>query len=112
MGASAGCRKTVCAELPILRLFSSEKLKENPDPKCVYVTPKRELAEIVRQDWDKRFSTIDRNVVILTGETAIDLKLIAKVIKFQFYFYDFCLSFATCATNSPTRSFFIFYIKN
>ncbi|CAF4053652.1 unnamed protein product, partial [Rotaria sp. Silwood2] len=78
LGASTGSGKTICAEFAILRLFSNEKLKENPDPKCVYVTPKEELAEIVRQDWDRRFATIGRKVVMLTGETATDLKLIAK----------------------------------
>ncbi|CAF3930211.1 unnamed protein product [Rotaria magnacalcarata] len=78
LGASTGCGKTICAEFAILRLFSNEKLKEVPEPKCVYVTPKEELAEIVRQDWDRRFATIDRKVVMLTGETATDLKLIAK----------------------------------
>ena len=79
LGASTGCGKTICAEFAILRLFSAEKLKENPEPKCVYVTPKEELAELVRQDWDRRFATIGRKVVLLTGETATDLKLIAKV---------------------------------
>ncbi len=79
LGASTGSGKTICAEFAILRLFSNEKLKENPEPKCVYVTPKEELAEIVRQDWDRRFATIGRKVVLLTGETAADLKLIAKV---------------------------------
>ena len=78
LGASTGSGKTICAEFAILRLFSNEKLKENPEPKCVYVTPKEELAEIVRQDWDRRFSTLNRKVVVLTGETATDLKLIAK----------------------------------
>ena len=78
LGASTGCGKTICAEFAILRLFSAEKLKDLPEPKCVYVTPKEELAEIVRQDWDRRFGSIGRKVVMLTGETATDLKLIAK----------------------------------
>ena len=42
------------------------------------MTPKEELAEIVRQDWDRRFATLDRKVVLLTGETATDLELIAQ----------------------------------
>ena len=95
LGASTGSGKTICAEFAILRLFSNEKLKENPEPKCVYVTPKEELAEIVRQDWDRRFATIGRKVVVLTGETATDLKLIAKVkfktkqkrLKIDFFFW-------------------------
>jgi len=78
IGASAGCGKTICAEFAILRLFSPEKLKENPEPKCIYVTPKEELAEIIRHDWEQRFASLGRKVVVLTGETATDLKLIAK----------------------------------
>ena len=60
-------------------MFSDETLKENPEPKCVYITPKEELAEIVRQDWDRRFSDLGFKVVLLTGENATDLKLIARV---------------------------------
>ncbi|CAF4020508.1 unnamed protein product [Rotaria sp. Silwood2] len=78
LGASNGSGKTICAELAILRLFSDEKLKEISEPKCVYITPKEELAEIIRKDWDKRFGIIDRKVVMLSGEISIDLKLIAK----------------------------------
>lgn len=75
LGATIGSGKTICAELAILRLFSSEISQA----KCVYVTPKQELAELVRENWEERFTTIGKNVVILTGETAIDLKLITKV---------------------------------
>ncbi|CAF0999985.1 unnamed protein product [Rotaria sordida] len=78
LGASNGSGKTICAEFAILRLFSDEKLKEISEPKCVYITPKEELAEIIREDWDKRFGIIDRKVVMLSGEISIDLKLIAK----------------------------------
>ncbi|CAF0874013.1 unnamed protein product, partial [Didymodactylos carnosus] len=78
LGASTGSGKTTCAEFAILRLFSSEKTKESSDQKCVYITPKEELAEIVRLDWEKHFLTIEKKVVLLTGETATDLKLIAK----------------------------------
>ena len=76
LGATNGCGKRICAELGILRLFSNAEISE---PKCVYITPKEELAEIVYQDWSEKFGKIDRKVVILTGETAMDLKLIAKV---------------------------------
>lgn len=95
LGATTGSGKTICAEFAILRLFSDEKLRENPEPKCVYVTPKEELAEIVRQDWDRRFGAIGRKVVMLTGETSADLKLIAKVniqnrrnVNFTTFFYS------------------------
>ena len=43
IGAPTGSGKTVCAEFAILRMFSA-----NPDGKCVYVTPKEALAELVR----------------------------------------------------------------
>jgi len=79
LGVSNGSGKTTCAEFAILRLFSDEKLKEIPESKCVYITPKEELAEIVRKDWNNRFGMIERKVVILTGETPTDLKLLANV---------------------------------
>ncbi|CAF3659873.1 unnamed protein product [Rotaria sp. Silwood1] len=78
LGASNGSDKTICAEFAILRLFSNEKLKEITEPKCVYITPKEELAKIIRQDWDTRFGIIDRKVVMLSGEISTDLKLISK----------------------------------
>ena len=79
MGASNGCGKTICAEFAILRLFSLEKSKEILEPKCVYITSKEELGEIVQQNWNRHFGMIDRKIVMLTGESATDLKLIAKV---------------------------------
>lgn len=81
VGASTGCGKTICAEFAMLRLFSDEKCKDNPEPKCVYITPKEEMAEIVRKNWDTRFGGLGRKVVVLTGENATDLKLIARVSK-------------------------------
>lgn len=74
LSATNGSGKTICAEFAILRLFS----KEISESKCVYIIPKEEWTEIVRKDWAQRFEMIDRKVVMLTGETAIDLKLIAK----------------------------------
>lgn len=103
IGAPTGSGKTVCAEFAILRMFSA-----NPDGKCVYVTPKEALAELVRQraqlnissvlkfistskvnaclliqihaDWHNKFSLqLGKKVVMLTGETATDLKLLSKV---------------------------------
>ncbi|RWS27216.1 U5 small nuclear ribonucleoprotein 200 kDa helicase-like protein, partial [Leptotrombidium deliense] len=75
VGAPIGSGKTVCAEFAILRL-----LTVNPqEPKCVYVTPKDQLAEIIYNDWSHKFGTLlGKKVVLLTGETATDLKLLAK----------------------------------
>ncbi len=46
IGAPTGSGKTVSAEFAILRMFSS-----NPDGRCVYVTPKEALAELVGITW-------------------------------------------------------------
>ena len=73
IGAPTGSGKTVCAEMAILRLFSS-----NPEGRCVYVTPMDPLADNTYADWHNRFSSLGLKVVILTGETGTDLKLLAK----------------------------------
>eukprot|EP00096_Caligus_rogercresseyi_P012340 TRINITY_DN5132_c0_g1_i1.p1 TRINITY_DN5132_c0_g1~~TRINITY_DN5132_c0_g1_i1.p1 ORF type:complete len:1550 (-),score=525.80 TRINITY_DN5132_c0_g1_i1:223-4416(-) len=72
--APPGSGKTVAAELAIFRLF--ETCEEGG--RCVYVTPKQALAEIVYEDWQPRFGGLGKKTVLLTGETATDLKLIAK----------------------------------
>ena len=46
--------------------------------RCVYVTPLQDLAEVVYADWQPKFGSLGKKVVLLTGETATDLKLIAK----------------------------------
>jgi pre-mRNA-splicing helicase BRR2 len=75
VGAPNGSGKTVCAEFAILRLLT---IMQN-EAKCVYVTPKDQLADIVYADWMHKFGMIlQKKVVLLTGETAIDLKLLAK----------------------------------
>lgn len=51
VGAPTGSGKTICAEFAILRLFS-----QTPEGRCVYVTPKEALAEIVYADWTQKFS--------------------------------------------------------
>ena len=50
----------------------------NPEGRCVYVTPMQELADIVLADWQNKFGALGKKIVMLTGETATDLKLIAK----------------------------------
>ncbi|KAL3205213.1 hypothetical protein MRX96_011116 [Rhipicephalus microplus] len=74
VGAPTGSGKTICAEFAILRLFS-----QVPEGRCVYVTPNEALAEIIYSDWTQKFSLqLNKKVVILTGETGTDLKLLAK----------------------------------
>ena len=63
----------MCAELALLRLF-----QWNADGRAVYVTPMEALAENVYADWQPKFAQIGKRVVLLTGETGTDLKLLAK----------------------------------
>ena len=74
VGAPTGSGKTICAEFAILRLFSSSQA----DAKCVYIAPKSELCEIACRQWEEKFAPLGKKIVILTGETATDLKLINK----------------------------------
>lgn len=74
IGAPTGSGKTICAEFAILRM-----LLHNPDGRCVYVTPIEALAELVYADWHNKFALqLGKKVVLLTGETGTDLKLLAK----------------------------------
>ena len=73
LGAPTGSGKTICAEFAMLHLFDV-----SPDAKCVYVTLKAELCEIVRREWDVKFGALGKKVAVLTGETATDLKIISK----------------------------------
>ena len=70
-----GSGKTIIAEFAILRLLTS-----SPDTaRCVYVTPIESLADLVYVDWQRKFGMqLGKKVVLLTGETATDLKLLAK----------------------------------
>uniref|UniRef100_A0A8C4RBC9 Activating signal cointegrator 1 complex subunit 3 n=1 Tax=Eptatretus burgeri TaxID=7764 RepID=A0A8C4RBC9_EPTBU len=74
VGAPAGSGKTICAEFAILRL-----LLQNPEGRCIYVTPLEALAELVYADWQQKFGmALGRRVVLLTGETSADLKLLSR----------------------------------
>ena len=76
VGAPTGSGKTLCAEFAILRLFA---LPTKAAPKCVYVTPNEQLAEITYNNWSRRFgNNLGKKVVLLTGETSVDLKLLAR----------------------------------
>ncbi|GLV40316.1 Brr2 U5 snRNP complex subunit [Carabus blaptoides fortunei] len=74
IGAPTGSGKTTIAEFAVLRLFS-----QNADGRCVYLVPQEALAELVFADWHNKFGQLlGKKVVLLTGETGTDLKLLAK----------------------------------
>uniref|UniRef100_A0A8C1UCC1 Activating signal cointegrator 1 complex subunit 3 n=1 Tax=Cyprinus carpio TaxID=7962 RepID=A0A8C1UCC1_CYPCA len=74
VGAPTGSGKTICAEFAILRM-----LLHNSEGRCVYITPMEALAEQVFVDWHQKFQeTLNKKVVLLTGETSTDLKLLGK----------------------------------
>ncbi|GAB6023297.1 hypothetical protein CHUAL_008104 [Chamberlinius hualienensis] len=74
IGAPTGSGKTICAEFAILRM-----ILQNPDGRCVYITPKDSLAELLYADFQQKFGNqLGKKVVLLTGETGTDLKLLAK----------------------------------
>ncbi|CAK9298582.1 unnamed protein product [Gordionus sp. m RMFG-2023] len=80
VGAPTGSGKTICAEFALLRMFSrTQDGAMDTVGKAVYVTPFDCLAEQIYSDWSHKFGTIlDKKVVLLTGETSTDLKLLAK----------------------------------
>ena len=74
LAAPTGSGKTICAEFAIFRMFNN-----NPEGRCVYVTAKQQSIDIVYSNWSQRFGRVlGKRVVSLTGETASDLKLLAK----------------------------------
>ncbi|XP_014247747.1 putative U5 small nuclear ribonucleoprotein 200 kDa helicase [Cimex lectularius] len=76
VGAPNGSGKTVIAEFAILRMLS-----QDPEARCLYVVAKESLAQIVYSEWHHKLSPLFGNkVVLLTGETATDLKLLSKGI--------------------------------
>uniref|UniRef100_A0A672S7A1 BRR2 homolog n=1 Tax=Sinocyclocheilus grahami TaxID=75366 RepID=A0A672S7A1_SINGR len=71
VGAPTGSGKTICAEFAILRM-----LLHNSEGRCVYITP---IEALVFIDWHQKFQeTLNKKVVLLTGETSTDLKLLGK----------------------------------
>lgn len=74
IGAPEGSDKIVCAELALIHQFMKDK-----SSRCVYVAPFEELCLIQLSRWRKSFGRrLNLNVVKLTGETAVDLKLLAS----------------------------------
>ncbi|KAJ3224615.1 DEIH-box ATPase [Clydaea vesicula] len=74
IGAPAGCGKTVCAELALMRLWSI-----SPKARCVYIAPYDEVVNRKLAEWTDRFKDLlgGKNIVSLTGESTTDLKLLA-----------------------------------
>ncbi|MCJ1409201.1 DEIH-box ATPase [Ptychographa xylographoides] len=73
VGASTGSGKTVCAEFSLLRHWSS-----GARGRAVYIAPFQELVDLRLADWAKRFASLNKTVVKLSGETTADLKTLEK----------------------------------
>lgn len=74
IGAPTGSGKTTIAEFAVLRLFAQQS-----DGRCVYLVSKESVADLVFADWQQKLAPVlGVKVVKLTGETATDLKLLAK----------------------------------
>jgi pre-mRNA-splicing helicase BRR2 len=75
LAAPTGSGKTVCAELALLRHWAKQEFG-----RAVYIAPFQELVDAKFQHWERRLSKLrgGKDVVKLTGETAMDLKLLEK----------------------------------
>jgi len=77
VGAPTGSGKTICAEFAIMRLLN--KHKENlAGMRAVYMGPFDSVAAMRHREWSAKFGALGLNVVLLTGESATDLKLVEK----------------------------------
>lgn len=70
VGAPTGSGKTNIAEICILRCFN-----EYPDKKVIYVAPMKALAKERILDWKKRFSSLNKIVLELTGDFTPDINV-------------------------------------
>ena len=74
VGAPEGSDHLVCAELALLRQFL-----QNRNSRCAYVAPFDELCQVRLARWQKSFGAkLKLSVAKLTGETSVDLKLLAR----------------------------------
>ncbi|KAJ5114538.1 hypothetical protein NUU61_000297 [Penicillium alfredii] len=75
IGSPTGSGKTVCAELALLRHWSSKN-----SGRAVYLAPFQELVDQRLADWEKRLGNLSggKTIVKLTGETTADLKLLER----------------------------------
>ncbi|XVF24492.1 hypothetical protein REPUB_Repub13aG0132700 [Reevesia pubescens] len=76
VAAPTGSGKTICAEFAILRNH-----QKGPDStmRVVYIAPLEAIAKERYRDWERKFGRgLGMRVVELTGELAVDLKLLEK----------------------------------
>lgn len=74
IGAPNGSGKGICALFALLRHYEN-----SPNGKVVYCTPVEELAKNLYFDWLESIASIlNKSIVLLTGETSIDMKLLKK----------------------------------
>lgn len=79
VGAPTGSGKTACCEFAILRVLKKISSGDAPvNAKVVYIAPTSDIARERVLDWRVRFGKgLGVKVVSLTGETSVDLKLLA-----------------------------------
>ncbi|XP_074325952.1 DExH-box ATP-dependent RNA helicase DExH12-like [Apium graveolens] len=76
VAAPTGSGKTICAEFAILRYHQKS---HDTFMRAVYIAPIESLAKERCNDWNRKFGEgLGMRVVELTGETAVDLKLLEK----------------------------------
>lgn len=89
-----GCGKSICAELALLRMFKTfadvagSQAAPVPNAKlgeerAVYVCARAEVAETRHRQWSEYLAPLSKKVVLLTGDTSTDLKLLAKVLFYR-----------------------------
>nr|VDD37234.1 unnamed protein product [Brassica oleracea] len=89
VAAPTGSGKTICAEFAILKNHQEVLLRQEDDTKrqsgpdatmrVVYIAPKEAIAKEQIRIWERKFGKVlGLRVVELTGETALDLKLLEK----------------------------------
>ncbi|CAH8318639.1 unnamed protein product [Eruca vesicaria subsp. sativa] len=89
VASPTGSGKTICAEFAILKNHQEVLLRQDDDTKrqtgsdasmrVVYIAPLEAIAKEQFRVWEKKFGKgLGLRVVELTGETAVDLKLLEK----------------------------------
>ncbi|KAJ2592446.1 Pre-mRNA splicing [Coemansia sp. RSA 1722] len=86
VGAAPGCGKTRVAELAVMRFFRQEAARAQAEGdayerlRVVYLAPFATLVQQRAEDWRRRFGSLHggKSVVVLTGDAASDLRLMAS----------------------------------
>ncbi|CAN7132580.1 unnamed protein product [Brassica rapa subsp. narinosa] len=81
VAAPTGSGKTICAEFAILKNHQEVLLRQEDDAtmRVVYIAPLEAIAKEQFRIWERKFGKgLGLRVVELTGETALDLKLLEK----------------------------------